>query len=49
MATHVLSDLRDLHHLSKFLQVASNKVQEGKFVKVFGALIAHLYNLVIAL
>lgn len=49
MATHVLSDLSNLHHLSKLLQVASNKVQEGELVKVFGALIAHFYNLVIAL
>lgn len=45
----VLKGLTNLHHFTKFLQVAGNKVQEGKFVKVFGTLIAHFYNLVITL
>lgn len=47
--TLVLQELTNLHHFTKFLQVAGNKVQEGKFVKVFGTLIAHFNNLVITL
>lgn len=38
-----------LHHLPKLLQIASDKIEEGEPIKVLGALVAHLHNLVISL
>lgn len=41
--------LTNLHHLAQLGQVASDEVEEGKFVKVLGPLVAHFNYLVVTL
>jgi len=45
----VLAHLGDLHHLPQLVQVARDQVEERELVKVLGALVAHLDDLVVAL
>jgi hypothetical protein len=44
-----LSFLTYFHHLPEFLQVASDQIDEGEFVKILGSLICHLNHLMVPL
>ena len=45
----ILAHVGDFEHLLELFSVTSNEIQEGQTVKVLGALVTHLHNLMVTL